>query len=312
MTAGLRLALAALALSAAGQPVAAAAPASDPERAFWAGIEASARDDRPAALGHMRAACDGGMSYGCFVLGELLLEAEEAEAARGSFLDACRGGGAPEGCTEYGRLLWQGVGGPPDAAGARAAFADGCETGDSNGCLRQGVLLEAGIGGAADAGAARAAYSEACERGLADACNRLGVMIALGAGAPADPGQARSILQRACEAGSPAACANRGAMLAAGLGGGVDRTRARSHLVSACSQGFAPGCANLDALIEAGRDGRETASIVPALNLLGCETGHAETCHVTTLMLDYPAAVQNREAAQRALDCVLGSPGACP
>lgn len=297
-----------------------AAPSPAPDAGFWEALRAASSGDRVAALAEMRTACAGGMAYGCFMVGEMLLEetasAANAEAAREAYLQACRIGGAPEGCTEYGRLLWRGVGGGADPQGARAAFADGCAAGDSLGCFHQGVLLEAGIGGPADAAAARARLHTSCDHGHIASCARLGVMLAQGAGGEPDASNARTVLSRACQSrGSPDACGNLGAMLAAGLGGPVEPARARSHLVGACSHGFAPACSNLDTLAAARPPRGAAPALIPVLlperDEAGCAAGEAAACHVTALMLQGAPGSRNEEAARRALACVMGSQRDC-
>jgi hypothetical protein len=92
----------------------------------------------PVDLAGSRAAyrkgCDGGDGRACGGLGGLLSGAE----ARDAYRKACDQN-LPVWCKDYGMMLWNGIGGAQDTAGAQAALTKACQLGERSACNIQPV-----------------------------------------------------------------------------------------------------------------------------------------------------------------------------
>lgn len=113
-----------------------------------------------------------------------------------------------------------------------------CLTGQPGTCFAVGTRYAAGVDGfRADAARSAAAYARGCEAGESLSCNNLGDAHEYGRGVPRDLEHAAALYQRACSLGESLGCANLGHLLENGEGVARDVARARALYADACRSG---------------------------------------------------------------------------
>ena len=118
-----------------------------------------------------------------------------------------------------------------------------CLTGAPNACFGVGTRYSAGIDGfPLDASRSAAAYARGCQAGESLSCNNLGDAHEYGRGVPRDLERAGTLYQRACSLGEALGCANLGHLVENGEGVARDVPRARALYADACRSGELYAC----------------------------------------------------------------------
>ena len=159
--------------------------------------------------------------------------------ARALFTQACNAeAGDASACDDLGWMDMNQFDLPPDYAAARTLTSGACDAGDMRGCTDFGVLLEQGLGGEKDSPRAMAKYAKSCNGGNMDGCAYQGSALASGLAGSSDIVQARPVLDKACAGGSDFGCS----WLAIVMEVSGDYTGGRANFEKACKSEEAFGC----------------------------------------------------------------------
>ena len=154
-------------------------------------------------------ACDGGVVYGCAILGTLYQNgwgaAQDYAQALKLYQKACDDGSGG-GCYDLGFLYQSGQGVPQDYAQAGTLEKKACDSGSLGGCYLLGTLYQFGRGVTQDYAQASALYQKACGGGNLQACSDLAGLYQNGNGVPQDNAQARALYRKACDGGLQPSC----------------------------------------------------------------------------------------------------------
>jgi TPR repeat protein len=236
-----------------------------------------------AAARHYAAACDGGEPLGCYNLGVMLYESDEAnvEQARALYERACDAGEA-KGCANLAFLASR------DGQTDRAVglYEAACDEGAMVACTNLADMAQNGRGVERDTKRAATLFERACYGGVSSACIRrawlegqqcLETNSCVATAKTEREAAAQTI--EACEAGgSPWVCVAAGVHLDVGRLVKRDRARARSLFESACDAGDAWACERYGiALAEAHGGPRDMEGAKQALEQ-SCGEGFAAGC----------------------------------
>ncbi len=123
-------------------------------------------------------ACQGNVAASCNLLGVVYENGTrgvkaDLVRARKYYAGACAiVKGIRMGCTDYGRVQLEGLGGGKDLVGARRSFTIACDVDDKS-CYELGLMWDRGQGGERDRDEARFFLNTACKAGRTKACTAL-------------------------------------------------------------------------------------------------------------------------------------------
>jgi serine/threonine protein kinase/TPR repeat protein len=235
------------------------------------------------AARHAQDACQSGVSAGCTLVGTMHFYGRGATldlAAARRLFERGHALGDPDAGSALADMLYRGIGGRPDHAGARSLYRQVCDDQPVHGaCVGLGELEELGIGGRASPRAAIERYRAACDRDSARGCALLAVHVSsdeaealytraralyeLGAahsprsafhlaelmrdgkGGSRDPAGASGLLARACAEHEPLACEASGDLYASGKIS-IDLGRSRQAYEQACTAGIERACLGVE------------------------------------------------------------------
>jgi TPR repeat protein len=223
-------------------------------------------------------ACDGDVAIACRVAVRWLADPEHARLVhdapvlrqRLDLEHECLTG-APGTCFAVGTRYAVGADGfPSDASRSAAAFARGCEAGESISCNNLGDAQEYGRGVPRDLEHAALLYQRACGLGEALGCANLGHLLENGEGVARDVARARALYGDGCRSGELYACLHR------------EMTDSRGGLEAwqrACDRGDARACAFVGVAYEDGPDGyhRDKERSLRAMDR-ACKLGERRGC----------------------------------
>lgn len=220
-----------------------AAEAGEPEAMILAGLLLERGQGGPADAARARVwyerAAGAGQPDAAMALARLATESRGGLAlsdAR-SWLRRAQSLGAPDAALMLGRMLALGIGGPPDSAGARAAFTAAATAGSGE-AMRELALLDLEAGEAEEA---LAGLEQAAAMGDADAAFAAGVLWA-DEGIAADAlERAAALFRKAAEAGHAGAATLYAHALYQGAGLAQDRDAAVGWYQAAAEGGDAEG-----------------------------------------------------------------------
>lgn len=174
--------------------------------AFGEGVAA----DAAKAIAEEEIACNGGVVFGCNLLGALYYESEpplrDHTKARDAYRRACDGEEAAS-CVEYARMMANGEGGPQDAMNALATANAACQAGEGMGCTLSAMIMARQP--VADYDMIMEKAKLGCDYGDDDGCALMGAALledALGAGDMDALTEALGTLETYCNSGSRASC----------------------------------------------------------------------------------------------------------
>lgn len=199
-------------------------------------------------------ACDGDVAIACRVAVRWLADSAHARLVSGSQALADRLDrqhdcllGKADACFAVGLRYSAGLDGfPLDASRSAAAYARGCDAGQSISCNNLGDACEYGRGVPRDLERAATLYQRACGLGEALGCANLGHLIENGEGVARDPARARVLYADACRSGDPYAC------LHAEM---IDSHGSLDSWQRACDRGSPRACTFVGIVYEDGPDG---------------------------------------------------------
>jgi len=182
-----------------------------------------------------------------FSQGRALYNQKSYEEAK-PLLEAACDGGIMYGCALLGKLYQNGWGATQDYVQARTLYQKACDGGSGGGCYNLGFLYQNGMGVAQDYVQAATLQKMACDGGSLDGCYLLGVLYQFGRGVTQDYAQAATLFQKACGGGIVQACSDLAGLYQNGQGVALDNAQASALYQKACDGGLQPSCAMAAAL----------------------------------------------------------------
>ena len=176
-----------------------------------------------------------------FSQGRALYNQKSYEEAK-PLLEAACDGGIMYGCALLGKLYQNGWGATQDYVQARTLYQKACDGGSGGGCYNLGFLYQNGMGVAQDYAQAATLQKMACDGGSLDGCYLLGTLYQFGRGVTQDYTQASALYQKACGGGNAQACSDLAGLYQNGQGVTQDNTQARTLYQKACDGGLQPSC----------------------------------------------------------------------
>ncbi|HEX8792021.1 MAG TPA: tetratricopeptide repeat protein [Polyangiaceae bacterium] len=210
--------------------------------------------DAQRGLSLLVRACDGDVAIACRVAVRWLADGSHGRLVTGTQALADRLDrqydclvGKGEACFSVGLRYSGGLDGfPLDAARSAAAYARGCEAGQSLSCNNLGDAHEYGRGVPRDLERAATLYQRACGLGEELGCANLGHLFENGEGVARDVARARALYADACRTGDPYACLH---------GEMTDSHGGLESWQRSCDRGDARACAFVGIVFEDGPDG---------------------------------------------------------
>jgi uncharacterized protein len=197
--------------------------------------------------------CDEGDTVSCLAAGWALTQLAESpgrpsnkapnlKRGRQYIKKACKSGNS-NGCVEWGRLNYYGIGAVRSQWLARRHFDAACSQGNARGCARAGVVR---LRSKRDRAEGIALLREACSVDDAYACHKLGWLNIKGTGLSKNATLGGELLNKACTLGSMSACFDLAQVYSKGKALPRDRHRARRLYAQACSGGLEAACEELE------------------------------------------------------------------
>ncbi len=179
----------------------------------------------------------GNDAASCATKGAIALVSSNAKAEGRAMLEKACSLGSQNGCTNLGRALNDGAGGPADPKRAATLWEKGCAAGDGEACNAFGIVTVD-----RDPPAARKALERGCMLESRDGCANFALMVAKGEGGARDDRAAATASEKACKSRQPLGCLVFGLMARDGKGTPKDRKAAKAAFHVACEGGRSEGC----------------------------------------------------------------------
>jgi uncharacterized protein len=254
---------------------------------LWVDGRGVARDPE-RGLDMLVRACDAGAESACGFASRWLAEVNNTHdmqdapdlRRRLDIQSSCLAGQSNE-CLKAGLSFATGRDGfPQDNALAAAAYARGCDLGESTSCNDLGTALVYGDGVARNVERASALFERSCHLGCPLGCSGLGYMAEHGLGVPRDEARARALYRDACAAFDPYGCLHVEMLAALDAGAPRDGARALAHFSRACDRSRdGRACAFVGLLYQDGPDtlSRDGAKSDEAMSR-SCDLGYRRAC----------------------------------
>ena len=217
----------------------------------------------------------------CLVLGKRVLgkARPEYDTARRLLSRACLVKD-PEGCSLFGELLQNGLGGPIDLQRAAETLTVGCEGEQEAACLNLATLYNNPLNERRDSARAKSLLQRLCSADPPSslACQQLGDMYNDPSKA-SDAGAALSHHRTACELGEQTACVRAATLsLQAATTSSDDKMAALKRLEALCEEDTDLGCFELAALHQEGRVPGGSAAQAAVLYRVVCDHDAPRGC----------------------------------